>query len=59
MPDITKCEGRQCELKDTCYRYTSKASEFRQSYFCTPPLTINENGEQECEYYWPDKQNEQ
>lgn len=59
MPDITKCEGRQCELKETCYRYTSEPSKHRQSYFTSPPLTINENGEHECEYYWPDKQNEQ
>ena len=59
MPDITNCEGRQCELKDTCYRYTSEPSKFRQSYFCTPPLEINKDGEQECEYYWPDKQKEE
>ena len=59
MPDITKCEGRQCELKDTCYRYTSKASGYGQSYFCEPPLEINKDGKQECEYYWPDKQKEQ
>jgi hypothetical protein len=59
MPDITKCEGRQCELKYTCYRYTSEPSKYRQSYFSTPPLTLNENGEQECEYYWLDKQNKE
>ena len=44
MPDITKCEGRQCELKDTCYRYTSEPSEYRQSYFTSPPLYINQLG---------------
>jgi hypothetical protein len=59
MPDISKCIGRQCELKETCYRYTSKPSEYRQSYFSIPPLEVNENGEQECEYYWPDKQKEE
>jgi hypothetical protein len=59
MSDISKCLGRQCKIKETCYRYTSKASEFRQSWFSTPPLTINENGKQECEYYWPDKQKEE
>jgi hypothetical protein len=56
MPDISKCIGRQCELKETCYRYTSKPSEYKQSYFSTPPLTLNENGEQECEYYIDNKQ---
>lgn len=58
MPDITKCEGRQCELKETCYRYTSKPNEYRQSYFTSPPLYINQLGEHQCEYYIPnDKQN--
>jgi hypothetical protein len=58
MPDITKCEGRQCELKETCYRYTSEPSKFRQSYFTSPPLYINQIGEHQCEYYIPnDKQN--
>jgi hypothetical protein len=58
MPDITKCEGRQCELKDTCYRYTSEPSKYRQSYFTSPPLYINKIGEHQCEYYIPnDKQN--
>lgn len=58
MPDITKCEGRQCELKDTCYRYTSEPSKYRQSYFTSPPLYINQIGEHQCKYYIPnDKQN--
>ena len=58
MPDITKCAGRQCELKETCYRYTSEPSKYRQSYFTSPPLYINQIGEHQCEYYIPnDKQN--
>lgn len=59
MPDITKCIGTQCEIKETCYRYTSKQSEFRQSYFSTPPLKVNKDGKQECEYYLSDKQKEE
>jgi hypothetical protein len=46
MPDITKCEGFDCKIKKTCYRYTSVPSEY-QSYFSESPI-IN-NG---CEYYW-------
>jgi len=57
MPDISKCIGRQCEIKETCYRYTSKPSVHKQSYFSKLPLMLNENGEQECEYYIDDKQN--
>lgn len=37
MPDISKCTGEGCTQKNTCYRFTSKPSEFLQSYFVTPP----------------------
>jgi hypothetical protein len=49
MPDITKCKGDGCPLKELCYRYTSVASEY-QSYFMTPPIKDGE-----CEHYWEDK----
>jgi len=32
------CSGTECLIKDKCLRYTSKPNEFRQSYFCDPPL---------------------
>ena len=47
--DITMCDGKDCELKETCYRYTATPSNYRQSYFTEAPI---ENGE--CEYYYPD-----
>ena len=47
MADITMCEGKGCESKNTCYRFTAKPSKFRQSYFITTP--IKDKG---CEYYW-------
>lgn len=48
MPDITMCEGLECPLKESCYRYTATPNEFRQSYFLEIPL--KEDGE--CEHYW-------
>lgn len=48
MPDITMCNGKNCDLSLTCYRYTAKPSSY-QSYFTEAPI---ENGE--CEYYWQD-----
>ena len=48
MPDITKCKGTYCELRETCYRYTSKPSEYRQSYFTKEPNTTSYN----CDYFW-------
>jgi len=48
MADITKCSGIGCDLKDNCYRFTAKASEFRQAYFFNVPIKEN----QTCNYYW-------
>jgi hypothetical protein len=47
MADITKCTGEGCPIKESCYRFTAQASEFRQSYFFTPPF----DGKT-CEMYW-------
>ncbi len=32
MPDISLCQNYSCPLKEKCYRFTAKPSEFRQSY---------------------------
>ena len=44
MPDISKCNGDKCPIKETCYRYTSRAS-FMQYY----GNFTYENG---CNYYY-------
>jgi hypothetical protein len=49
MPDITMCEGKGCELRSTCYRYTAEPSKYRQSYFIEPPIKDGE-----CDEYWED-----
>lgn len=46
MPDITKCKGNNCPLKDKCYRFTSTSS-YYQSYFVGIPY---ENGK--CDFFW-------
>ena len=46
MPDIAKCKGTDCSLKEKCYRFTSKPS-YRQSYFYDAPI---KNGE--CDYFY-------
>ena len=47
MADITMCSGKGCDLKDKCYRFTAPKSEFRQSYFCEPPIKDGK-----CDMYW-------
>ena len=49
MPDITMCSGKDCPLKESCYRYTAKPSEFRQSYFSIPPYNYHLR---KCIMYW-------
>jgi hypothetical protein len=47
-PDITLCVGTDCPYKETCYRYTSKPSDW-QSYFSEPPIKDGK-----CDMYWGD-----
>jgi hypothetical protein len=46
MPDITMCPGTNCPHKESCYRFTAKASEY-QAFFIYTPI---ENGK--CDYFW-------
>ena len=41
------CKDNDCELKETCYRYTAKPSDY-QSYFVGSPK--DEDGI--CKHYW-------
>lgn len=46
MPDITMCNGKNCDLASTCYRYKAEPS-MRQSYFFKAPIE-----DEQCDYYW-------
>ncbi len=52
MADITKCKGVNCPLKETCYRYTAKESEYNQTWFLANNVGIGKDEEFECVYYW-------
>ena len=32
MPDIAMCEGKDCPIKESCYRFTATPSDRRQAY---------------------------
>ena len=49
MPDMSMCKGTNCPLKETCYRHTAIANEFRQSYFFDVPF---DEEKEKCDYYW-------
>ena len=57
MPDITMCLGyekdidKHCPMKESCYRYMARPSEYRQSYFVDAPFLVEPDGFS-CEYFW-------
>lgn len=57
MPDITMCQGvckerkQACPLRDNCWRYTARPSEYRQSYFIEAPFIVEPDGTS-CGYFW-------
>jgi hypothetical protein len=50
MADIAMCEGTDCPLKQSCYRHTAEANEFRQSYLFDVPF---DKEKIKCDFYWP------
>lgn len=47
MSDITKCSGKGCKKKRSCYRFLAPASEY-QSWWMEVP--VKEDGT--CNHYW-------
>lgn len=50
MPDIAKCIGSGCSVKEKCYRFTSKPSGEMQSWFLGVP-----GSDELCDWFWEDK----
>lgn len=59
MPDISMCngfveaDGSKTHMCNQCYRHNATPSEYRQSYFTTPPM-IHLHDSRCCEYFWMD-----
>lgn len=49
MPDISMCSGKDCPLKESCYRFKAVPSEYRQSWLVTPPYNPETKT---CDHYW-------
>lgn len=49
MPDICMCEGKDCPLKEKCYRFTAKPTPEWQAYFTKSPYKKKTKS---CEYLW-------
>lgn len=50
MPDITMCTNDECPLRESCYRYMAKPSEYMQSY-AVFEWKAGKKGKVDCEYY--------
>lgn len=55
--DITICMDKECPVRETCYRFKAKPSEY-QSYFSESPRLDERESESKgliegsCSYYW-------
>lgn len=49
MSDITKCEGKDCPIKENCFRFTVKSNSMWQSYFMEVPYNKETKN---CEFYY-------
>ena len=48
MPDISKCEGKDCPIKENCYRFKAIPNPLWQSY----SNFIYDKVKEKCEYFW-------
>jgi len=53
MADITMCNGKECTMRNTCYRFKAARGEY-QAYFTESPHKdkVDEYSNTICEYYW-------
>jgi hypothetical protein len=51
MSDISKCSLETCPLKEHCYRFTTPANEYQQSYSKFQYIIL-EDGRVDCDGYW-------
>jgi len=47
MADITMCDGKDCPLKDLCYRFTATRDEYWQPMFHSAPFK-----DKKCDFFW-------
>jgi len=50
MPDISKCTGKGCKIREKCWRFTSEANPLWQCYadFDVKPVKF----QKDCDAFW-------
>jgi len=44
---LMKCRGTNCELRNSCYRYTAEFDLPHKNYFDEPPIKDGD-----CDFFW-------
>ena len=47
MPDISMCDGKNCPVRDKCYRFTATPTPMRQAY-----MTFPRKDDGSCDEFW-------
>ena len=47
MTDISKCAGKNCTLKESCWRYKAPSNDKWQAY-----ASFEQKDDKTCDYYW-------
>lgn len=50
MADISMCNGKDCTIKETCYRFTAITNPLRQSY-----AGFKQGEDGKCDDYWDNR----
>jgi hypothetical protein len=52
MADISMCNGKGCDLKEYCYRFTATPDSIAQTYTNFQPDLETMYGEKHCDFFW-------
>jgi len=55
MVDITMCEGKNCPMRENCYRYKARPGKWQSQF--NGPNQLKSDGT--CDLYWPMKEENQ
>ena len=55
MADITMCKGRDCDMRESCLRYTAAPGPHGQEYFIQEPRRELHEGFWDCDQWIDNK----
>jgi len=52
MSDISKCVGKDCPIKEECYRFTAPINEYWQAWLGDTPHNKENSDNFKCDLFW-------